>query len=82
METTIEEMIDQLNQRMNAEHTTLDNRLSAMRRDFETEATKVKNKLVKLGEAVAILAHEASLTTKISTLSVKGYKRITELLNT
>ena len=52
-----------------AEHATVDNRLNTLRRDFETEATKIKQKLVNLGEAFAILASEATRASANSTLA-------------
>ena len=77
-----EEMIARLNEAISGEHDAVNRRVDAMRRDLETEITRVKTKLANLGEAVGVLTAEASRAPRGSKLSPEACKRITELLNT
>jgi len=64
-----------------AENTKVDNRLNALRRDFETEASKIKHHLMKLERAFTILANEATRAPANSTLSPEVYNLIMSELN-
>ena len=81
MEITIKEMIDQFNHLVKTEQTTVDKKLTALRRDFETEVTKISKRLTRLGEAVAIFADECSKNPNDSKLKPEKHKNIMELLN-
>ena len=74
-------MIVKLNRRIDTEQTVVDNSLTAMRRDFETEVTKIKSLLVNLGAAVKILTEEYSQNPNDSKLNPEKHKHIEELLN-
>ena len=84
MEKTIAEMIAEIHERFQkaiAENITVDDRLNALRRDFGTESTRIKQKLNNLGEALAILAKEATRAPANSTLKPEAHKQIMDLLN-
>ena len=79
MEPTIKEVLAKFNSRLDFQDETIDKKFKALRRDYETEITKLQKQVANIREAVGILTHENAVNTG-SKLSQKAFKQIMGLL--
>lgn len=81
MDMTVEEMIIRLQRAVETERSEMEKYQVRIRRDFETEVTRINNRWASLGSAIAILADETTRMNAPSTLSPGICKQIMDVLD-